>query len=54
MQGDMVFNLPPTEQYSRVGGLPTLFKMAFGGGSSLSPGGKMHGLAAGQITQDKA
>ncbi|WRT64558.1 uncharacterized protein IL334_001490 [Kwoniella shivajii] len=52
IQADMLFNLPPTEQYSRKGGLPTLFKLT-GSGSSMSPGGKMHDLMASTIAKDK-
>lgn len=48
----MLFNLPPTEQYSRAGGLPTLFKL-FGGGGSLSPGGKVHAGMASGVTKNK-
>ncbi|AFR97427.1 hypothetical protein C343_05569 [Cryptococcus neoformans C23] len=52
LEGDMLFNLPPTEQYSRAGGLPTLFKF-FGGGGSLSPGGKVHAGMANGVTKNK-
>lgn len=52
LEADMVFNLPPTEQYSRAGGIPTLQKV-LGGGSSMSPGGFVHGKAAGGMTKDK-
>ncbi|KAK6903491.1 hypothetical protein I204_02889 [Kwoniella mangroviensis CBS 8886] len=52
IQADMLFNLPATEQYSRAGGLPTLFKW-LGGGKSMSPGGKVHDLMANQISKDK-
>jgi len=52
LEADMIFNLPPNEQYSRAGGLPTLFKY-LGGGSSLSPDGFMHQKAVAAIVKDK-
>ncbi|WWC86678.1 uncharacterized protein L201_001555 [Kwoniella dendrophila CBS 6074] len=52
IQADLLFNLPPTEQFSRAGGIPTLFKW-LGGGKSMSPGGQVHDLMANQITKDK-
>ncbi|WVN89300.1 uncharacterized protein L203_104521 [Cryptococcus depauperatus CBS 7841] len=52
LQGDMLFNLPPNEQYARAGGLPTLFKW-LGAGKWLSPGGKLHDGMASEITKDK-
>ena len=47
----MLFNLPPTEQYSRAGGLPTLSKL-FGGGKAMSPSGGVHGPVVNLITKD--
>ncbi|WVQ98280.1 hypothetical protein IAU59_005403 [Kwoniella sp. CBS 9459] len=52
IQADMLFNLPPTEQYSRNGGIPSLMKLT-GSGKSMSPGGKVHDLMANQISKDK-
>ncbi|WWC59700.1 uncharacterized protein I303_102262 [Kwoniella dejecticola CBS 10117] len=52
IQADLLFNLPPTEQFSRAGGVPTLFKW-LGGGKSMSPGGKVHDLMANAISKDK-
>jgi len=52
IEADMVFNLPPTEQYSRSGGIPTLMKV-FGGGSTMSPGGVAHKLAVHPLVKDK-
>ncbi|KAL7419151.1 hypothetical protein Q5752_005987 [Cryptotrichosporon argae] len=53
LEADLVFNLPPTEQYSRAGGLPTVFKF-LGSGSSMSPGGLAHKGALYGIIRDKA
>ncbi len=50
IEADMLFNLPPKEQYSKSS-LPFLFKL-FGSGKSLSPGGTVHGLMLGSITKD--
>ena len=47
----MLFNLPPKEQYSRVGGLPILSKLL--PTSSMSPDGKAHGAAVSSILKDK-
>ncbi|ODO08583.1 hypothetical protein L198_00313 [Cryptococcus wingfieldii CBS 7118] len=52
IEGDMLFNLPPKEQYTRAGGLPKLFGL-FGGGTSLSPGGIVHARMANGIAKDK-
>jgi len=49
----MLFNLPPTEQYSRAGGIPSLMKL-FGSGRTMSPGGLVHSKAADSLTKDKA
>jgi len=53
LEADMLFNLPPTEQYSRVGGIPGLMKW-FGSGRTMSPGGLVHSKAADSLTKDKA
>ncbi|WVR04814.1 hypothetical protein IAU60_001826 [Kwoniella sp. DSM 27419] len=53
LQADMLFNLPPTEQYSRNGGIPSLMKLA-GGGKTMSPGGKVHDVMASGVTKDKS
>ncbi|ORY21299.1 hypothetical protein BCR39DRAFT_553965 [Naematelia encephala] len=52
VEADMLFNLPPTEQYARAGGIPTLFKL-FGSGKSMSPGGYLHTQMASAIAKDK-
>jgi hypothetical protein len=52
VEADMLFNLPPKEQYSRAGGLPTLMKL-FGGGHSMSPGGGMHDKMASAVSKSK-
>jgi hypothetical protein len=52
LEADMLFNLPPTEQYSRNGGLPMLMKL-FGGGKSMSPGGSVHEKMAAGVAKDK-
>lgn len=52
IEGDMLFNLPPAEQFSKQG-LPTLFKL-FGSGKTMSPGGTVHGLMVGRLASDKA
>jgi hypothetical protein len=52
LEADMLFNLPPTEQYSRAGGIPSLMSL-LGGGKSMSPDGFIHGKAAGALTKDK-
>jgi hypothetical protein len=48
----MLFNLPPTEQYSRAGGLPVLAKL-LGGGKTMSPGGFLHEKMVGALAKDK-
>ncbi|WVQ79871.1 hypothetical protein IAT38_001971 [Cryptococcus sp. DSM 104549] len=53
IEADMLFNLPPTEQYSRTSGLPAVFKW-LGSGASMSPGGKVHAGMASSVTKDKA
>jgi hypothetical protein len=50
VEADMLFNMPPNEQYSRAGGMPMMLKL-MGGGTTMSPGGWVHdkmvtGLAA--------
>ncbi|KAK4685592.1 hypothetical protein P7C73_g4551, partial [Tremellales sp. Uapishka_1] len=52
IEADMLFNLPPTEQYTKQGGLPTAFKL-FGSGKTLSPGGWLHSQMASTIAKDK-
>lgn len=52
IQADMLFNLPPTEQYSRAGGIPGLMKM-MGGGSTMSPDGWVHQKMAFGMAKDK-
>ncbi|TXT16084.1 hypothetical protein VHUM_00587 [Vanrija humicola] len=52
IQGDLLFNLPATEQYSRAGGLPYWIR-ALGGGASLSPGGILHSRFANVAIKDK-
>ncbi|RSH92380.1 hypothetical protein EHS25_008795 [Saitozyma podzolica] len=52
LEADMLFNLPPKEQYSRAGGLPFFTKLA-GGMSSFSPGGTAQGLMAKSVASDK-
>jgi len=52
LEADMLFNLPPNEQYSRAGGIPTLMKM-MGGGHTMAPGGTVHGWMASSISKDK-
>ncbi|KAK1921751.1 hypothetical protein DB88DRAFT_499084 [Papiliotrema laurentii] len=52
IQADMLFNLPPTEQYSRAGGLPVLAKL-LGGGKTMSPGGFLHEKMVGALAKDK-
>lgn len=47
LEADLLFNLPPTEQYSRSS-LPCWFRW-LGSGSSLSPSGKLHHTMAGSI-----
>ena len=51
LQGDMLFNLPPTEQYSRAGGLPFLAKLV-GGGKFMSPNGGAHRPVTSMMTKD--
>lgn len=46
----MLFNLPPTEQYSRVGGLPFFAKF---GQSMMSPGGWVHSTMVNAVTKNK-
>jgi hypothetical protein len=53
LEADLLFNLPPTEQYSRAGGLPLLSKLT-GGGSSMSPDGWFHGKATSGLVKDNA
>jgi hypothetical protein len=49
IEADMLFNMPPTEQYSRSS-LPWWFRM-LGGGSWMAPGGAIHErLMSGVIT----
>lgn len=50
LQGDMLFNLPPTEQYSRTY-LPAWFRL-LGSGSSLSPDGALHHRMASGLFSD--
>lgn len=52
LEADMLFNLPPNEQYSRNGGLPTLMKL-FGSGKGMSPDGGVHGMMAGAVAKNK-
>lgn len=52
LEGDMLFNLPPTEQYSRSH-LPAWFRVLLGSGSSMSPGGTLHNKLADGLFQDK-
>jgi hypothetical protein len=52
IEGDMLFNLPPNEQYSKSK-LPFLFKLT-GSGSSMSPGGHVHALMIKGVVKDKA
>lgn len=52
IEGDMLFNLPPTEQYSRSS-LPLWFRL-LGGGSSFSPGGFLHEKLWSGIVTDHA
>ena len=52
LEADMLFNLPPTEQFSRAGGLPFFTKL-FGGGKSMSPGGAVHGPMVAAVVKDK-
>ncbi|BEI97406.1 hypothetical protein CcaverHIS631_0209950 [Cutaneotrichosporon cavernicola] len=50
MEGDMIFNLPPTEQYSRSH-LPLLFRL-LGSGSWMSPGGAIQDRMIGGAVSD--
>jgi hypothetical protein len=52
LEADALFNLPPTEQYSRQGGLPFWFKFV-NGGKTMSPGGSTHERAANSLIKDK-
>lgn len=52
LQADLLFNLPPNEQYSRAGGIPGLFKL-FGGGKAMSPGTSVHSAMATGVLKDK-
>lgn len=52
LEGDMLFNLPPTEQYSRSY-LPFWYRL-IGNGSSMSPGGALHQRMMGGIVSDHA
>jgi len=45
LEADLLFNLPPTEQYSRAGGIPFWFSWIAG---TMSPGGRVqNGIAKG-------
>jgi hypothetical protein len=46
LEADLLFNLPPKEQYSRTGGVPMLVGWL---GGSLSPGGILHNRMANSI-----
>jgi len=48
IEADILFNLPPKEQYSRAGGLPFL------SGSSFNPSGWLHQALTGTLIKDKA
>lgn len=50
LEGDMLFNLPPTEQYSRTY-LPAWYRL-LGSGASLSPGGALHSRFANGVISD--
>ncbi|RXK39208.1 hypothetical protein M231_03565 [Tremella mesenterica] len=51
LEADMLFNLPPKEQYSRAGGTPFGSRL-FGG--AMSPGGKVHSTMVSGVMKDKA
>lgn len=46
LEADLLFNLPPKEQYSRAGGMPLLGRLV---GSSFSPSGFLHKSAIGTL-----
>ena len=50
IEGDMLFNLPPKEQYSRVG-MSFLSKLT---GGAMSPDGSLHNRMLGSLITDKA
>lgn len=50
LEGDMLFNLPPTEQYSRSS-LPFWFRM-LGSGAWMAPGGAVHERLMGGVVTD--
>lgn len=53
LEADILFNLPPTEQYSRAGGVPAWYRYLMCSGASMSPGGYLHQHLASGLFQDQ-